>query len=202
VTLAARASQMSRIPTPDEPVASIEQGLAARALAGDERAFRLIYERHAPAVFRFLREQLGNETAADEATQETFVRAHAGLAAIRERDKLAPWLFGIARNVFLEQIRMRKPVAGSDEALEAEPTSTPSPEALLLGVEADEKFAEALAHLSEPRRAALLLQMDHDLSYEEIAEIMDWSLAKVKVEIHRARLQLRAELAKYLGEKS
>ena len=54
---------------------SIEQGLASRALAGDQRAFRLIYERHAPAVFRFLRDQLGNESAADEATQETFVRA-------------------------------------------------------------------------------------------------------------------------------
>ncbi len=193
---------MSRIPTPDEPVASIEQGLAARALAGDERAFRLIYERHAPAVFRFLRDQLGNEAAADEATQETFVRAHTRLAAIRERDKLAPWLFGIARNVFLEQIRTRRPIAESDEAIEAEAAPMPSPEALLLGIEADAKFAEAMARLPDARRAALVLQMDHDLSYDEIAQVMDWSLAKVKVEIHRARLQLRAELAKYLGDQA
>jgi RNA polymerase sigma-70 factor (ECF subfamily) len=193
----------SRSPAAEPPV-SMERALVSRALKGDDRAFRMIYERHAPAVFRFLRDQLGNESSADEATQETFVRAHRKLATIREQDKLAPWLFGIARNVFLEQLRARRgaPVPETDEILERAEAPAPSPEALLLGREADEVFAAALTRLPEERKAALLLLMDHGLSYDEIADVMGWSLPKVKVEIHRARLKLRAELTKYLGGKS
>jgi RNA polymerase sigma-70 factor (ECF subfamily) len=184
------------------PAPGIERGLVLRAQKGDERAFRSIYDRHAPAVHRFLRDQLGNDAGADEATQETFVRAHTRLGTIREQDKLAPWLFGIARNVFLEQIRTRRAVPGSDEILESTEAPAPSPEALLLGREADEIFAASLARLPEERRSALVLVMEHGLSYDEIADVMGWSLAKVKVEIHRARLKLRADLTKYLGGKS
>jgi RNA polymerase sigma-70 factor (ECF subfamily) len=196
---------MSREDLPDgEPaVASLEQALTTRAQAGDERAFRRIYDRHAPGVYRFLRDQLGSDAAADEATQETFVRAHARLHAIRERDKLAPFLFGIARNVVLEQLRAKRRVADdADQALDAALDEAPSPEALLLGREADELFAEALARLSDERRGALLLLLDHGLTYDEIATVMDWSLAKTKVEIHRARQKLRAELSKYFGGES
>jgi RNA polymerase sigma-70 factor (ECF subfamily) len=190
-------------PPEPEPPEPIERALAARAARGDARAFRMIYDRHAKAVFRFLRDQFGNETAADEGTQETFVRAHAKLGTIRDQDKLAPWLFGIARNVFLEQLRSRRvSLVDSDDVLERTETPAPSPEALLLGREADEIFAAALSRLPEERRAALLLLMDHGLSYDEIADVMGWSLSKVKVEIHRARLKLRAELTKYLGGKS
>ena len=53
--------------------------------------------------------------------------------------------------------------------------------------------------VGEPRKSALLLRLDHGLAYEDIAEVMGWSVAKVKNEIHRARLQLRAQLARYLG---
>jgi RNA polymerase sigma-70 factor (ECF subfamily) len=56
----------------------------------------------------------------------------------------------------------------------------------------------ALADLSTERRAALLMRIDHDLGYGEIAEAMGWTLQKVKNEIHRARLQLRVRLATYL----
>jgi RNA polymerase sigma-70 factor (ECF subfamily) len=76
----------------------------------------------------------------------------------------------------------------------------PNPEALLLRREADELLSRALQRIPEERRAALLLQMDHGLPYAEIATILEWSVAKVKIEIHRARLKLRAELSKYLGE--
>ena len=207
-----RDSEAPQPPVPDTteaqpspgpgPMPSIERGLVLRAQRGDERAFRTIYERHAPAVYRFLRDQLGSDTGADEATQETFVRAHTRLPTLAEHDKLAPWLFGIARNVFLEQIRVRKNVAGADEILESTETPAPSPEALLLGREADEVFAASLARLPEDRRSALVLVMEHGLSYDDVADVMGWSLSKVKIEIHRARLKLRADLTKYLGGKS
>ncbi len=186
---------------PPPRVVALDAALAARACSGDATAFRQIYDRHAPSVFRFLVHLVGDRGAADEATQETFVRAHARLRMVREADKLLPWLLGIARNVFLETCRKRRRTESSDDQdLEDRVVDAVNPEALLLRREADEVLAKALLVVPEERRAALLLLMDHGLAYAEIAEILDWSLAKVKVEIHRARLRLRAELAKYLGE--
>ena len=65
-------------------------------------------------------------------------------------------------------------------------------------IEADRVLATALQSLSEDRRAALLLRIDHDLGYGDIATAMGWPLQKVKNEIHRARLQLREQLLPYL----
>ena len=120
------------------------------------------------------------------------------LHSLRDDDKLGPWLFGIARHVFHETLRARrvKLVAAPPEN---EIDQRPTPEGALMGREADEKLAEALAHLSEERRAALLLRIDHGLDYDEIRNVMGWTLAKVKNEIHRARLELRSRLQQYVG---
>src|SRR6185312_7386673 len=61
--------------------------------------FRAVYDTHSRSVRRFLGDLLRDDTAADEATQETFVRAHARLSTLASGDKVLPWLFGIARNV-------------------------------------------------------------------------------------------------------
>lgn len=180
----------------------MERALVAKAQRGDPRAFRQIFDRHAPGVRRFLGDLLRDDALADEAVQETFVRAHRSLGGLRDDAKLAPWMFGIARNVAHERMRSRRasrreqPLAEDDRPAGA----APSPEQLLLRREADDVLATALAGLDESRRAALVLRLDHDLGYPEIAEVMGWNLAKVKNEIHRARLQLRAALAGYLEE--
>jgi RNA polymerase sigma-70 factor (ECF subfamily) len=163
--------------------------------------FRSVYDAHARSVRRFLGDLLRDDASADEATQETFVRAHAKLETLREGDKVLPWLFGIARNVFYEELRARKKHLRSidDDERDAEPDVAPSPEGMLLGAEADAQLLAALAELGEERRAALVLRIDHGLDYDEIAAIMGWPMSKVKNEIHRARLVLRARLSKYVG---
>lgn len=183
----------------DNGAISIERAIARRARSGDPRAFRMIFERHATSVRRFLGDLLRDDAAADEATQETFVRAHRKLDTMREDAKLLPWLFGIARNVFYERLRERKRQS-VHEPIESMPNlgQAPSPESLLLGREADEVLADALDNLGADRRSALVLRIDHDLGYPEIAEVLGWNVAKVKNEIHRARLQLRAALAGYM----
>jgi RNA polymerase sigma-70 factor (ECF subfamily) len=176
-----------------------EQAWAERARAGDPAAFRAIFDRYAGPVRRFLRDLLRDAAAADEATQETFVRAHARLESLRDGQRLTAWLFGIARNVWLEQRRQRVGISFEDEESGAEVVAAvlpaPSPETLLLDREVEAALHEALTSLSESRRAALLLRIDHGLGYEEIAAVMGWTLAKVKNEIHRGRLQLRVKLA-------
>jgi RNA polymerase sigma-70 factor (ECF subfamily) len=173
----------------------VERALVERARAGDSKAFRLIFERHAPAVRRFLHDLLRDGEAADECTQETFVRAHGRLSSLRDEDKILPWLLGIARHVFHEALRAKRPrlLLAEDEV------SVPTPEAVLMGREADRLLTAALACLDEERRAALLLRIDHGLDYDEIRAVMGWSLAKVKNEIHRGRLELRERLQRYVG---
>ena len=164
----------------------------------------MIFDREAPGVRRFLGDLLRDDAAADEGTQETFVRAHQRLGSLEQAGKLQGWLFGIARMVFFEHLRRRRrdgPLPDPPEEPEQADT-TANPEALLLSAESDRMLDGALKDLGEERRAALLLRIDHGLGYGEIAAAMGWTLQKVKNEIHRARLQLRKSLCGYLGEEA
>jgi RNA polymerase sigma-70 factor (ECF subfamily) len=145
---------------------------------------------------------LRDDSAADEGTQETFVRAHQRLSTLEQPAALTGWLLGIARMVFLEQLRRKRrdgpASANDDDNAPIQVDHAPGPEAELLTGEADRMLDGALQTLSEERRAALLLRIDHELGYGEIAAAMGWPLQKVKNEIHRARLQLREQLQPYL----
>lgn len=169
---------------------------------GAERAaFTALYERQAPRIHRFLRDLLGDTALAADATQETFARAYQRHRdVLRDEERAVPWLFGVARNVSLE-LRKARVRAGrifvSDDERVSRAACASSPERDALGREAVRVVDAALAQLSEERRAMLLLRLDHDFSYETIAELMGFSLAKVKVEIHRARTVLREAIEKY-----
>ncbi|MFE8603600.1 RNA polymerase sigma factor [Archangium violaceum] len=180
-----------------------ERRLLTRARGGDPVAFRTLFEQHSPAVWRFLRDLFRDDAAADEATQETFVRAHGKLKALRDDARLASWLLGIARHIYLESRRTRGThldiASEESEPLLEAILPSPTPEDLLLNREMEGLLAEALGELREERRSALLLRIDHGLAYEDIAQVMGWSLPKVKNEIHRARLQLRERLAGHVG---
>jgi RNA polymerase sigma-70 factor, ECF subfamily len=179
-----------------------DEEVLLRARAGDAEAFRVIFDREAPGVRRFLGDLLRDDAAADEGTQETFVRAHHRLGTLEQAGKLQGWLFGIARMVFFEQVRRKRrdgpPVDPAEEPAQVDRAA--SPEAVLLSAESNRLLDDALQELDEERRAALLMRIDHGLGYGEIAAAMGWTLQKVKNEIHRARLQLRRSLAGYLEE--
>jgi RNA polymerase sigma-70 factor (ECF subfamily) len=104
--------------------------------------------------------------------------------------------------VFFEHLRKKRrdgqQPSYDDEGAAVQVDHAPNPEALMLKGEADRMLDGALESLSQERRAALLMRIDHDLGYGEIAEAMGWPLQKVKNEIHRARLQLRERLMPYL----
>ena len=181
-----------------------EEALVVRARDGESEAFKALFERHVYAVRRFLRDVLRDSAAADEATQETFVRAHAMLARLEQRARVKAWLLGIARNVAFEHRRSRREEIELDDAeapIEAVIPS-PDPERLLLDRELEKQFDEALGALSAHRRAALVLRLDHGLGYEEIAALMGWTLPMVKNEIHRARLKVREAMLPHLGARS
>lgn len=170
------------------------------AVDSEHAQLTALYAAHGARIHRFLRDLLGDATLAKDATQETFVRAFKKLGTLDPALNVAPWLFGIARNVSLELRKARTRagrcfVTAGDELPDA--ASSESPERDVLGREALRVVGTALEQLPEERRAMLLLRLDHGLSYDDIAVTMDCSLAKVKVEIFRAREVLRDVMSKY-----
>jgi len=158
-----------------------------------------LYAAHGASIHRFLCGLLGDRALAADATQETFVRAHCRLGTFREGGRPVAWLFGIARNVSLELRKARARAARfvGPEGEHDDAIAPGSPESELLGREALGIVEDALSRLSEERRAMLLLRLDHGLAYDEIADLMGCSLAKVKIEIFRAREVLRASMETY-----
>jgi len=186
--------------TPETP----DEALVRRAQQGESAAFRALFERHVVAVRRFLRDLVRQSDLADDATQETFARAHAQLVKLTDHDRFKPWVLGIARNVAFEARRVRQHdvLDDEDEGTPAAVIPSPDPERVLLDAELEKHFTEAIGTLSENRRAALLMRLDHGLGYEDIAAAFGWSIPTVKNEIHRARLKLRAHLLPHLtGER-
>lgn len=174
------------------------EDLIARARDGDQAAFGLLFERHARPVLGFLYNQVGSRDAAEELTQETFVRAYRGLSHFRDQARFSTWLFGIAKNVAREWKRSidggrSRPV--EDRSL-ANATSSPVDD--LLAKELSTILESALQLLDEDRRMVFALKVIQQCSYHEIVEITGFSLAKVKIELHRARAEMRTRLHAYL----
>jgi RNA polymerase sigma-70 factor (ECF subfamily) len=167
------------------------------AFDGSERR---IYDDHAPAMHRFLRDMLRSDSDAADALQETFLRAYRELPRLRNANRLKPWLFGIARNVCMEELRARRRLGAARPKIVPRDLDERTPEAMLLGREAANVVRRALAAMSEARRSALLLRVDHGLPYADIADVLGWSLSKAKIEVHRARGQLRVLLAERSGD--
>jgi RNA polymerase sigma-70 factor, ECF subfamily len=166
-----------------------------------------LHHSYARSIHRFLCNMLGNTSIARDATQETFVRAFQRLHTLESPERPAPWLFGIARNVSLEfrRARRRRRRVLDDKGLEIWEDNGPaedasgSPEDHAIRSEALHLVEDAIGELSHDRRTVLLLRVDHDLSCDDIAAMMGWSVSKVKVEIHRARQVLRELIQKIEG---
>jgi RNA polymerase sigma-70 factor (ECF subfamily) len=174
---------------------------AASDATPDRAALSAAYPTLAPRVHRFLSDLLRDPTLAADATQLTFVRAFRRIEDVASGTRLAPWVFGIARKVSLEtrrtRTRARRLVDDRAPQVPDVPDDARSPEATFLAREALSVVSTALDSLSDDRRAVLLLRLDHGLAYEDIAELMGWSLAKVKVELFRGREVLRTTLEDY-----
>jgi RNA polymerase sigma-70 factor (ECF subfamily) len=155
-----------------------------------------IYRRHAPAVLRFAWGLCGNRTRAEDLVSETFVRLLTKAPKIETQTALA-YLLAIARNAFLDGTRSRRrevPLSDDLRVLGRDPADRIDDAARLRAV------MEKLRALPEGERAALLLRVDHELPYDEIAGVLGISITAAKVRVHRARSRLAA--AREVGGKT
>lgn len=185
---------------------SAAEDLLARVRLGDDEAFRLIFERYARPVIGFIFLMVNCRDLAEELAQETFVRAYRAIDSLRDEARLSTWLFGIARNVAREGLRrrlrdVRRSVElDSPKAREARDLA-PAPDGRLLDKELNDAIGRALSSLDEDKRLVFTLKVYQQRSYEEIAEITGFSAAKVRNDLHRARVEMRRRLKPFLGER-
>jgi len=178
--------------------------LVARVRAGDEDAFRLIFERYSRPVLGFIFDMVGDRNVAEDLAQETFVRAFRGLKALRDESKLSTWLFQIAKNVARESLRERRRTGTRVEIDDEEVffelhDERPTPAGQLLDKELSGVIRKALMRLDEEKRLVFTLKVLQHRSYEEIAEITGFSVGKLKTDLHRARAEMRRRIGPYLG---
>lgn len=158
--------------------------------------FRLLFEEQNEFVYRYLYGLVGDAETARELAQEAFYRAFQGLDTFRGESLPSTWLCGIARNAALNHIRSRKYLAEAPPA--EEPGRGEAPDRRVLSRELREAIRGALLDLDVEKREAFTLKIMHGKSYGDIAAITGSAIAKLKTDVHRARLHLRAALAPYL----
>ncbi len=162
--------------------------LVARARQ-DRQAFAALYHQYVDPVFRYCAHRLGSHHAAEDATSEIFLRAMRSIHTCRDDRAFRSWLFAIAHNVITDSYRARRPDGPIDGAGEIVDLS-PSPEDQALAADGDRSVHALLAQLV-PKQARILELRLAGLTGPEIAEVLECSLASVKIGQVRAYARLR-----------
>lgn len=166
-----------------------------QARKGDKEAFGKIIEAYQGPVFNLAYRMLSNANEAEEAAQEAFIRAYTRLESYDPSRKFSTWLLSITSNYCIDQIRKRRAILLSiDEPLAPHPAlmseKSSGPESQVVHGEQEDLVQTLLAELSPDYRQAVVLRYWYDLSYDEIAEVMDTSVSAIKSRLFRARRQL------------
>lgn len=171
--------------------------LVRRTLRGDPEAYNVLIERHTPVVYRIVRRMCSDRPEAEAITQEAFLRAWESLPRSRTDLPFRPWLIRIAVNVARDALRKSRPMDFADlppeEPLRMAATE-PGPEERLEEAEALAQLAEAVQGLPAPYRAIIALRYEVEMSYEEVARVLDLPLNTVRTRLHRAKRKLREAL--------
>ena len=178
---------------------------------GDRQELGRLIDQYSPLIYRLLLSMLRDPSAAEDALQETFIKAMRALPEFEGRSSLSTWLYRIASNEALMMLRKKHPEVisleqgGQDEEGEAEPIQIVDwcclPESELMSSEARQQIDAAIGQLPESLRLVFLLRDVEGLSIRETAQVLNLSEQNVKTRLLRARLRLRELLSGYYSER-
>ena len=183
--------------------------LMLRVKRGDRAAFAQLVEKYKQPVMNLAYRTVRDMTEAEDLAQNVFVQVYKSAARYKTTAKFSTWLFTIARNLCLNEIRRRSrhpaesldashPQQDDQPLQQFEDKSTFSPPENVLQGELAQQIDSALADLPENQRSAILLCRQEELSYEEIAKVLGCSISATKSLIHRGRETLKERLKAYL----
>lgn len=178
----------------DNTVETSDEALMKAYVAGDQAAYRALFERHAPILYRFVRRRLSTDDEARDVLQQTMLHVHRARRDFREGSRLRPWLFTIALNLVREHYRRKgrrkeQPLNGLPQEPQA-PAVTPLEDA-----QRAQRVRNALARIPTNQREVIELHWFEELPYEDIAPIVGASVSAVRVRAHRGYERLRVLLA-------
>lgn len=176
-------------------MAETEQLPVQQAREGNLAAWDALFRRFQLPLYVYVFELVHHEQSSLDIVQETFIAAAKHIAGLRDDEKFASWLFGIAHQKCL--LHWRKKSGKEillDEIPDAPDESLDAPDDVLIRSEQETEFMKALDQLSRPHRSVLLLHFVEDFSLEEIARATGWQIGTVKSRLHYAKKTLRTIL--------
>lgn len=173
------------------------------ALRGDRNAFGKLVQAYQVPVYNLAYRLLGNASDAEDAAQETFLKAFSRLHTYQPDMKFSNWLLSIASHHCIDRLRRRRFVwlsVEDDPSVEWLTSDSEQPDAAALRAEQARELQALINRLEPEYRTPVVLRYWYDLSYKEIAEIMGITEAALKSRLHRARLQLAEMLEAQPGQ--
>ena len=183
--------------------------LMEKVRAGDMDAFRELVEAHQHRVIGTVTRMIGDANDAEDLSQQIFVRVWKSAPRWEPTAKFTTWLYTILRNLVFNECRRRArhKTTSLDAATDDEDhprqfadENVKSPDTTMLDAEMQDAIERSIQELPEAQRMAVIMRRYQDVSYEEIAEVLDLTVPSVKSLLFRARTELRAKLKRYLGE--
>jgi RNA polymerase sigma-70 factor (ECF subfamily) len=173
--------------------------LVISAQNGDRNAFSELVRTHAQGVLNVVYRMCGDMLIAEDATQETFIRAWQNLSSYRPQTSLRNWLYRIAFNAAMDMLRKEKRVLPGDIEDMRLTDGRPNPESLASQKERSALVQVAVLSLPDASRAVLILREYEGLSYQEISSTLDIPVGTVMSRLNYARKLLRAKLEPQLS---
>jgi RNA polymerase sigma-70 factor (ECF subfamily) len=178
------------------------EDLMSRIAEGDEYAFEVLVRRHQTSVLNLIYRYVGDRTMARDLAQEVFIRVWRATNRYEPKAKFTTWLYSIAANLCLNQLRssgkkkrfLSESPVEEVRTLNGENNVSQSAEEILLAEERSRQISHALQNLPENQRMALILKRYDNLSYGEIAKIMECSVSAVESLLVRAKRNLKEKL--------
>jgi RNA polymerase sigma-70 factor, ECF subfamily len=189
----------------DINVAQTDLEWADKIAGGDEQAFKLLYDRHAPGIYRLCLRFLNNSSEAEDAVQDIFIKIHRSINRYHGQARLSTWLFRLAVNHCLNQQRNLNKIrwlsldfSGKRELVSLEHEH--NPQQRLEQSETEKIVQQAIRALPARQRLALILCRYELKSYQEIAQVMECSVSAVESCLHHAKKNLAISLKKILDQ--
>lgn len=171
-----------------------DKALVARIAREDEEALAALYERHHAALISYLTLFTRDRREIEEAIQDAMLGVWNGANRFSGRSTVRSWVFAIARRRLIDLLRGRRFPVIADDALLGQPDPGPTPEGVALANAAEDEMLEAIRRLSPVHQEVLILTFAHELSYEELASVLDVPLGTIKSRLSNARRALRQQL--------
>lgn len=181
--------------------------LVQQTLAGDQNAFALLVNRYSTSLFNFIRHCLGDDDLSCDIAQQVFLQLYLSMPTLRTGEPLKAWLFQVARNRCLDELRRKRAIHFSELEISSDeddlsplaimPDTRPLPDEMVERHDLQHRLRQAINALPPKFRSVVILRYTSQLSFSEIGRVLNMPEATAKTYFQRARPLLRTAMASH-----